>query len=192
MKVLGEHNAYRFEERSGDGFLFATAITKGIQVQAKGYGRTGSGHITFGFSPEEASQIQVVSDGLLPLVPTIERARSMHEADQARRAQIRAEDFPELGPYEPKPFGANAPVVHAIQFEEGSDKVASLVGGELETDELVVVGGLSWARDQLVMRIDEVDTLVFRPEAFGELAVIGANQPDFPPETSIWSRLGSK
>ncbi len=191
MKVLGEHNSYRFDEFSGDGYLYASAIDKGVQLQIQGYSATRNDYVNFGLSTDEAGEIQTAADVLLPLVPTLDQARTEHEEKQARLKESWELDHPDL-PYDPleRPFVALAPVVHEIEFTEEDDKTAELKGGLLEPEELVVVGGLTWAREQLLIRFDGVNTLVFRPEAFAQLAVIGATQPEFPPKTSIWDRLG--
>ena len=188
MKILGEHNRFQFEEFSGDGYLYASATEKGVQLQVRGYSPTRSGYVNFGFAPEEGAQLSVVAEGLLPLVPTLEQARSMHAGREADVAEFWRKEYPGEPLPEPKPFVAQSPVVHTIEFDEGSDKSAEFKGGLLEPDELVVVGGLTWAREQLILRFDEVDTLTFRPDAFGELALIAATQPSFPPKTSIWDR----
>lgn len=178
MQVAEGHDGYYFYEHNGTATAFFRASDVGVSVSLHGIGRTSLEHVNFSISPEEGQEIGEVADHLVSLVPDLEVSRRMHEVQRQRNLR-------ELG-FDQGPLRGLAPTVHTI--DATGEHNWTFRGGDLEggEDEL---GGLVWTREQLILRVEKVDALNFRPDPFKLFATIAANRPDFPAKKSIWANL---
>ena len=185
LHPVPEHGAVYISEHGNTAArAYFSPSNYGVSFWLKGQGRSSNDYATFGIGIEDAAELSRYTDTAADNVPALEELEAQHEL----RRQKFAIEHPDI-PY--TIGGPKAPVVHSV--DETGENRWEFRGGDLATKDLVL-GGLVWAREQLIVRINEVDTLVFRPDAFRLFGVIAGNRPaelDKKP-ASIWDRTVQK
>lgn len=183
MRYLPEHGAHYIEQLNDRGRLYVSANDLGVSLWLKDYGRTRNDYIRFGIAPEEAKELGNIADELASHVPELADVRLQHDEKQKQREA-------EFG-WPPRPLQAKAPVVHSLRQEDEFEH--SFWGGTFTDLEIpaapIVLGGMRWTRDQLIFQINNVDALLFRPDAFRELGQVALAQPEFPMVRSVWDNV---